>query len=402
MTEFRATEKTRLAIVATHPIQHFVPLYRALAVDPRIELHVIFGSPLGVEAYFDAQMQTEIAWKMDMLAGYSSEFLGDSSPDKQSSFWYPNSDNIGKRLSAFDPQVVLVYGYAQINVLRTLFWCRMHRVPALMISDSERSARSAGRRETIKRFLIPLIYRNISGFLSVGDRNEAYYQYYGAPKNHIFRSPFTIDEDNYTNTLARRDQARSDLRRRLGLRDDDVLILYVGKLYPSKRPGDLIDEMVRLRAQQRSENLPIVVAGNGEQFDTLRRVAHQEQINVHFLGFINVDELPAIYAASDALVVPSEIDRHPLVCSEAACMGLPIIISDRVGAVGMTDIARPDVNALVYPCGDVARLSEAMASIAEQPDLRNKLSLASHSVFSESNMQASVKGIIAAIHSVRC
>jgi glycosyltransferase involved in cell wall biosynthesis len=401
MTEFRAIEKTRLAIVATHPIQHFVPLYRALAADSRIELHVIFGSALGVETYFDAQMQTEIAWKMDMLAGYSNEFLEDIKPDKQTSFWYPSNNKIGKRLSAFDPQVVLVYGYAQINVLRTLLWCRTRNVPALMISDSERSARTDAVREGIKRLLIPPIYRNISAFLSVGDRNEDYYRYYGAPEQCIFRSPFTIDEDNYTNTLARRDQARDNLRGRLGLDGDAVLILYVGKLYPGKRPADLVDAMVRLRAQQRCENLHVIVAGNGEQFDTLRRTAHQELLNVHFLGFVNVDELPAIYAGSDALVVPSEIDRHPLVCSEAACMGLPIIISDRVGAVGMTDIARPDVNALVYPCGDVMRLSEAMASIVEQPDLRNKLSLASHRVFSESNMQTSVNGIIAAIYSVR-
>ena len=43
----------RLAIVVTHPIQHFVPFYRALAADPGIDLHVLYGAPIGVKSYFD-------------------------------------------------------------------------------------------------------------------------------------------------------------------------------------------------------------------------------------------------------------------------------------------------------------------------------------------------------------
>ena len=41
---------TRLAIIVTHPIQHFVPFYRALASDQEIDLHVLYGAPIGVQS----------------------------------------------------------------------------------------------------------------------------------------------------------------------------------------------------------------------------------------------------------------------------------------------------------------------------------------------------------------
>ena len=57
---------TRLVVAVSHPIQHFVSFYRALAEDPSIDLHVIFSAPIGVKPYYDEEMRSEIAWNMDM------------------------------------------------------------------------------------------------------------------------------------------------------------------------------------------------------------------------------------------------------------------------------------------------------------------------------------------------
>ena len=129
--------KTRLAIVVTHPIQHFVPFYRAIAADPDIELHVLYGAPIGVQSYYDEEMQTQITWNMDMLGGYSHEFLGEVPEGGQPGVRRPDSAITGKRLSAFKPDVVLVYGHMQANVFRAIWWCRRHKVPLMTIGDSE-------------------------------------------------------------------------------------------------------------------------------------------------------------------------------------------------------------------------------------------------------------------------
>ena len=390
-----APPKARLAIVVTHPIQHFVPFYRALAAHPGIELRVLFGIPIGVKSYFDAQMQTEILWQMDMLAGYSSEFLQELPEHRQSSFSLPNSRHLSSRLDAFAPDVVLVYGYSQMNSLRAIAWGRRRNVPVMMISDSERAARNTPLRETIKKIVIPLIYRNFAAFLSVGDNNQAYYRYYGAPAERIFRSPFTIDENAFQTAASARNSLRKELRAQLGIPPDALIMLYVGKLYAGKRPTDLITAMTRLAGAPR---IHAVIAGNGEQLNELKTAA---AANTHFLGFINVDLLPKVYAAADALVVPSAVDRHPLVCSEAACMGLPMIISDRVGAVGPSDIARSGENAIVYPCGDVVALTKAMETIATDEPLRTRMSNRSRAIFETLDMKQSVRGVIDAMAAVR-
>lgn len=379
--------KTRLAIVVTHPIQHFVPFYRALAADPGIDLHVLYGTPLGLKPYLDTQMQTEIAWQMDLLSGYSSEFLQEMPAGRQSSFTLPNSRVIGARLNAFAPDIILIYGYAQMNSLRAIAWARRRKVPVMMISDSERAARNAPVREAVKKCVIPLIYRYISVFLSVGDKNESYYRYYGTPPDRIFRSPFTIDEGAFEAAAAERAAMRIELRSHLGIAFDARIMLYVGKLYPGKRPADLVAAMTSLSGVP---GIHAVIAGNGEQFAELKTAAAG---NTHFLGFVNVDRLPGIYAAADALIVPSEVDRHPLVCSEAACMGLPMILSDRIGAVGPTDVAREGENALIFPSGDVAKLACLIEALATDDPRRAAMGKRSLEIFDECDLAASVAGI---------
>ena len=94
--------------------------------------------------------------------------------------------------------------------------------------------------------------------------------------------------------------------------------------------------------------------------ESLRTTVAAKKLPVTLLGFVNVDRLAEVYCAADILAHPSELDPHPLVLSEAACVGLPLLISDRVGAAGPTDIAREGENAVVYPCGDVRALTDAV------------------------------------------
>src|SRR5262249_2265896 len=65
----------RFVVVATHPIQYYAPLYRALATSPAIDIHVIFCSRAGLETYFDVGFGRELHWKNDLVSGYPCSFL---------------------------------------------------------------------------------------------------------------------------------------------------------------------------------------------------------------------------------------------------------------------------------------------------------------------------------------
>ncbi len=100
----------RVAVVASHPIQHFCPLYRALATDGRVNLKVFFGSTAGAKAYYDKDYKQQVRWQDDLLEGYTYEFLAGAEQvtDVSRSISAPD---LGGVLDEFDPQAVLAYGF---------------------------------------------------------------------------------------------------------------------------------------------------------------------------------------------------------------------------------------------------------------------------------------------------
>lgn len=386
----------RLAIVVSHPIQHFVSLYRSLATHPNIELRVFFASRIGVERYFDDEMLTEIQWEMDLLSGYPHTFLAGAEAVDKITFWSINSPDLDQALADFRPDAIIVYGYTQRNSWRAMAWAKRNGRRVFMISDSELLQKRSRLLSLPKELLVRAAYRLSDAFLSVGDRNEEYYRRYGVPQKRIFRSPFTIDERRFRQAAAERDAARTSLRRQLGLREDAIIALFVGKLSPRKRPQDLL-EAVRVVQTRRRATVHAVFAGSGALLKELGARAVATRAPAHFLGFCNLNTLPALYAAADFLVHTSEADPHPLVCSEAACVGLPVILSDRIGAEGSTDIARNGENCLIYPVGNVEALAALIEQLACDDSLRNRMSRRALQVYSELDLDRSVRGVLDAL-----
>ena len=82
------------------------------------------------------------------------------------------------------------------------------------------------------------------------------------------------------------------------------------------------------------------------------------------------EDVPAILAALDALVVPSLKEAQTIVIPQAFATGKPVIAS-RVG--GIPEIVTHGVNGWLVPAGDDRALADAMMRFAESPDLRLRL-----------------------------
>ena len=362
-----------------------------------IELKVFYCTRFGLEKYFDREMNTEIAWEMDLLGGYDHIFLPEASEIKSAHPLKINNASITVELSDFDPHVVLTYGYTQITQLRTLAWCRRRGVPIMLIGDSELVHERSPAVKLGKRAILPALLRQYACILTVGDHNEAYYRHYGVDDARLFRSPFTIDEPSYRLTPLDRANMRSAFRKMHGIEEQQLVVLAVGKLSERKRPKDLLEAAIALKSlPDGAERVHVVFAGNGIMLEELKKQAHAAAAQVTFLGFVNVDRLPEVYCGADILVHASEQDPHPLVLSEAACIGLPFVISDRVGAYGPNDIARQGRNAAIYPCGDVSALVNAILGLASRPDMRIQMGLESRRIFDELDVHKSVGGVLAA------
>jgi glycosyltransferase involved in cell wall biosynthesis len=362
---------------------------------------VFFCSRIGLQEYFDKDMGIVIRWADDLTGGFDHEFLPEAGEIKDTRFRSVDNPSVTAALKTFAPEVVMVYGYIQLTALRALTWCRMHGVPVLMTTDSN----AVTTRSPVKRFLRQMVLRpvlaQVSGFLTVGDQNEEALARLGVPQRKMHRSAFTIDERRYRDVRSQLAARRARIRREHSIPNDAFVGITVGKLIARKRTEDAVQAFAAVASTGKlgRRDARLLVCGNGPDLEMVKGLVRAGAPAI-LAGFVNVDRLPDHFAAADILVHPAGRDPHPLICSEAACMGLPMILSDRVGTIGPTDISRRGENALIYPCGDISALADCIVRLAEDGHLLAEMSKASLRIFDECNLTASVEGFMRALKAV--
>lgn len=137
------------------------------------------------------------------------------------------------------------------------------------------------------------------------------------------------------------------------------LLVYFGRLEHEKGVQDLVAALPRIRSGEPGTRL--VVIGTGSMADQLARDARD---GVHFLGHIPDEELAAVIAAADAVVLPSRYEPFGIVALEAAAAGAPLVAA-RAG--GLAEVVRDGETGLSFPPGDVAALAGAVARVLADP-----------------------------------
>lgn len=156
-----------------------------------------------------------------------------------------------------------------------------------------------------------------------------------------------------------------DLRRRLGFADDDIVVLYVGRLAREKGLADLLDAM-RQRGASR-ERVRFLLVGDGPYEAELRARAPNDAV---FTGRREGAELAALYASSDVFVFPSVTDTFGNVLLEAIASGLPVVAAD---ARATRTLVGP-ADAMFYAAMDSAALVAALALLAVNASDRKRRS----------------------------
>jgi glycosyltransferase involved in cell wall biosynthesis len=321
----------RLTLLTEIPAPYRIPLFNALA--GQVELTVLFLRERNPERPYRLH-EDELGFRRRVVPGF------DVTVGRR---WLVVNRGVLRELRESEPDAVLVGGWNQPAFLSALLWARAHGKRTLLWVESTLRDRRGRRLEPLKRWLLA---HGVDRFVVPGRASQAYLRALGVRGERIAVAPNAVDPAIFGGVapaLPAPERCR---------------VLGVGRLSPEKG-FDLL-----LRAV---DGLPVdvVLAGSGPEEARLRALGGA---NVRFLGQVERDALPGIYADADVLVAPSRSEPWGMALNEAALAGLPLVATDAVGSAH--DLIEDGVNGFRLADPDVGALRDAIERLCGDPELR--------------------------------
>ena len=175
---------------------------------------------------------------------------------------------------------------------------------------------------------------------------------------------------NGVDTAQFRDAAvEPELRRELGIADDETVVVVVARLHAKKNHALLLRALSE--AGNDAGNLRLVVVGDGAQESDLKRMAQDPGLarRVIFVG--QRSDVERFFKIADFSVLPSLKEGFPNTVIESMAAGCPVIATD-VG--GNREAILDGRTGLLVPSGESGPLSDAIVQLAGDADLRGRMS----------------------------
>lgn len=230
---------------------------------------------------------------------------------------------VWRHLERLQPVAVAIAGYASVEMLSALLWCRRRRRVAILLSESKAgdTIRSNGK-EALKSLVIRRYHAAVVG----GRPQRRYLESMGFPSEGIFTGYDTVDNTAYNPSVA-------------GIRSrplEQPFFLMVNRFVQKKNLPFALRCYAAYRQQlvlHKRAPWDLVLAGDGE----LRGLIEAEvaelnlQSVVHFPGFLQQPELVSYLRHCEVFIHASTVEQWGLVVNEAMAAGRPVIVSRKCG-----------------------------------------------------------------------
>ncbi len=341
-----------MAIITTHPIQYYAPLFRLLSQRNNIQVKVFYTwGEQAKNKVFDPGFGTQREWDIPLLNGYDYEFVKNISPNPGSSHFKGiiNPDLIEKIIS-FAADALLVFGWAFQSHLKVLRYFK-GKIPVYFRGDSTLLDEPDGFsfKKTLRRIFLTWVYRHIDTAFYVGTNNKAYYRAHGVGDNRLIYAPHAIDNDRFNDSNGNYTKQATEWKKSLQIQSNRLTVLFAGKLEPKKNP------MFMVEAARVLKQMHFIIIGNGILENEVKK-AIEHLTNVTLLPFQNQSTMPVVYRMADIFVLPSQGpgETWGLAINEAMASGRVVVASNKCG--GAVDlivngengyIIEPDINAFI-------------------------------------------------------
>lgn len=233
-----------------------------------------------------------------------------------------------------------------------------------------------GQRETARRIEVETEVAQFADRLMAATPTEKdqLVRLYGAAPNTVSIVPPGVNVNRF------RPMPMKTAWQYIGVRPEDWMILFVGRIEPLKGVDTLIRAMALLAYECPVwvSRLSLAIIGGDPNTNENAEMERLKQMHadlklgklVVFLGAKDQDTLQYYYNAAEAVVMPSHYESFGLVALEAMACGTPVIASD-VG--GLSHLVRDGITGFHVPNGDHVALASTLARLLQDDHLRQRL-----------------------------
>ncbi len=364
--------------VFPEPTSYRSPLFDLVAAQPGIELVVLYSA----QALAGRTWDVSIAHPHELLRGV--RLPGTSAIFRHD---YRLTPGVVAALRRLRPDVVVVSGWSTFSSQAAIGWCGVTRTPYVLVVEShDHNPRGAWRR-AIKDAVVPRVVKGAAGVLVTGSLVRASMLARGAAPDRIETFANTIDVDEFARRVESLARRRGELRRDLGIEDGEVVVLCVARLSEEKA----LDILIRAAASAGAP-VALVLIGEGPERARLEALAARLPARVVFTGSLAWERIVEGYAAADVFALISRRETWGVVVNEAAASGLPLVLSDQVGAAH--DLLRPGENGMLVAPDDVSETAAALRELAADEALRHRFGVRSRELVADWGYAGSVDGLV--------
>ena len=334
---------TRVTVVSPEPTPYRAPLFDRVA--QRVDLTVLYAARTVAGREWTVPLQHRAVFLRGARVPGVRKLLRHD---------YPVTPGVVPALARSRPDVVVVSGWSTFASQTAVAWCRARRVPyVLHVESHDLDPRPAWRRRIKDAVATPVI-RGATSVLAVGSAARDSVLARGASRVRIFAN--TIDVERW---IARAESLPC-------AEHDGTVVLSVGRDVPEKGL-----DVLAAASREAGVRLDVVTGGLGE------------------------DELAGRYVDADVFALLSRHEPWGVVVNEAAASGLPLVLSDRVGAA--YDLLREGENGLLVPPDDVHAAAGALRKLGDDAALRRRMGERSRELVRAWGYEPSVESFVDAV-----
>jgi len=350
-------------------VQYHSPVWRACTAQG-LELQVIYGSDFSIAGYRDAGFNVSFKWDVDLLSGYPSHFLRTLADGGGKTYETVSGKGLAESIKQINPRAILVLGYHSRFDRAAINAARAAKIPIVFRAETSDLGARSGFRALLRDTYLRFLYRRIDAFCYIGVNSKRHFLRLGVPEHKLFSAPYCVDATHFRFDPAVARQLRREFREELRASDQDVVLLFSGKLLPLKAPDMLLAAAASL-PEAWQQRLIVAFLGDGELRAALTVQADRLKFRTSFLGFQNQSKLSRFYHGADLLALPTRTsETWGLVVNEALLHGLPVLTSDTVGSAA--DLITEQTG-ITFQCGNQQDLNRQLLALLERlPVLRRE------------------------------